>query len=399
MGKGFGHTAFAREDVADAKRGAPAVDLSGYAAARGLRYLGQSLLGAFRGVLPDWPEYTFNVMRGVLPGGRYGVLEHELQEIPLGGDGEISWPGRYWGTTGVYRREGGLRDFLTMGLLSKEVPNEPFARAAVFAPTTKVAVRVPETVVLPWLAAKRARYLPFVGHPDLDDQGAPDYRLVGEAVTDELRQQLFGGLAAQVLASLDHAYVELQLGYGALSLQRNGYAETEAELDALAEAACALAAAFVEAAQPYLSAPREAVPWFPKPPLGWGDAVERAAGERGMATEDPLAYHQAFPTNPAPGTAIGVLQGTIPGTDRAGRLAFHVQGSSTAGTCRGVAVWAAPAGAPAFEPGGTFVDDLDAYVEVVDGAAVLWNRARTTGGLGSVELAATAARAMATLDL
>ncbi len=73
-----GYAAFAREDREDAKRRRPAVSLEGWAAERGLEYRGRGMLAGFRGALPRWEEEQHNLVRGVLPGGRWGILFHEL---------------------------------------------------------------------------------------------------------------------------------------------------------------------------------------------------------------------------------------------------------------------------------------------------------------------------------
>ena len=77
-----GYAAFAREDVADAKRGHPASSLHGYAAARGLEWLDRRAAAGFSAADPGYPDHRFNVMRGVLPGGRFGVAFHQLLEVP-----------------------------------------------------------------------------------------------------------------------------------------------------------------------------------------------------------------------------------------------------------------------------------------------------------------------------
>src|SRR5690349_13830615 len=88
--------AFSRDDVEDAKRGRPASDLTAYAAARGLEHLGSRTPAGFRVALPCDEERQFDVMRGVLPGGAYGVLAHEALGIPWTGDSS-DWNGTFYG--------------------------------------------------------------------------------------------------------------------------------------------------------------------------------------------------------------------------------------------------------------------------------------------------------------
>ena len=56
--------------MSDGFRGRPDADLSEYAASRGLRFAGQSSQGGYQAAFTIAPELQWNVMRGVLPGGR-----------------------------------------------------------------------------------------------------------------------------------------------------------------------------------------------------------------------------------------------------------------------------------------------------------------------------------------
>src|SRR3954463_6047430 len=84
--------AFARADVKDSKRGFPEIDLREYASARGLEFLDHATAAGFRAALPCDEERQFNVVRGVLPGGAYGVMAHEALEIGYSGD-SLDWGG------------------------------------------------------------------------------------------------------------------------------------------------------------------------------------------------------------------------------------------------------------------------------------------------------------------
>lgn len=140
--------AFSSEDVEDAKRGQPAISLSGYAAERGLQHIDHNTPAGYRTALPCDPQFQFNVMRGRLPGGEHGILAHEALALPWI-DGEIAWSG-WFQTIGKPKRSGPrLRDF-TVGLI-------PFAEwftgwgggqedvEPARAPCTVAAVRVPES--------------------------------------------------------------------------------------------------------------------------------------------------------------------------------------------------------------------------------------------------------------
>src|SRR5215211_3537772 len=69
----------AMEWMADGFRGRPDVDLSPYAAARGLEHCGSATQIDHVPAFPLTSELQFNVMRGRLPGGESGVLYHEVQ--------------------------------------------------------------------------------------------------------------------------------------------------------------------------------------------------------------------------------------------------------------------------------------------------------------------------------
>lgn len=77
----FGHAAFDPADIDDARRGHPAVSLQAFATANGLDYRNAEIFNGFLSTLPLWPEYTFNMCRGVFPGGRLGQVGHELLEM------------------------------------------------------------------------------------------------------------------------------------------------------------------------------------------------------------------------------------------------------------------------------------------------------------------------------
>lgn len=92
------------EDVADAKRGQPEFELRDYAAARALEFLDHGTPAGFRAALPGRPEVQHNVMRGVLPGGEYGVLANEGLEIGYSID-SLDWNGTFHGLRLVARAD------------------------------------------------------------------------------------------------------------------------------------------------------------------------------------------------------------------------------------------------------------------------------------------------------
>ena len=413
MGKGgakSNYGAFAKDDIEDAKRGEPAGTLDAYAAARGLTAMGQVQFTAFRGVLPSYPEYIFNVVRGELPGGGVGVLEHELQEVETDTSRGILWGGEFYGTHYTAKGPKGFwNKVLPFEITDSTPPDEPFAASALWVPVTAAVVRVPQAALLPRVLVRHKDRLPF-GNPTLDEFGVAGFRTEGPEIPPELRAAMFGGKVGETLRTFPHPYVEVRLSHGAVALRRNGYVMDDDRLDDVARAAGAIAAGLAEAAAPLhrpqafadeLPAPGDGppadVPWYEWPSSEWREAFTRLTRELGLTQEDPVALHRAFPTLAVPGIAQGVLRGALPGWDGVeGRLVYTAHGRGTSGQMRGAVVFAAPPSLPsppAFVPGGTLVTETDMYVEVVDGLAAVWNRVRGERRLDAVS---TIERALAT---
>jgi hypothetical protein len=87
------------------------------------------------------------------------------------------------------------------------------------------------------------------------------------------------------------------------------------------------------------------------------------AARHGLALEDPLAYHRAFPSVPVPGIACVVLRGTIPRLGVAGRLVVHREPEAA----RTAIVIPAPPGSQPTPPGGLVVGDHRLRLEIADG--------------------------------
>jgi hypothetical protein len=154
-----GYASFSKDDTEDAKRGEPAGTLDTYAAARGLTPMGQVKLTAFRGVLPAWPDYIFNVVRGVLPGGAIGVLEHELQEVPTDPSRGILWGGTFYDTHYTAKGPKGFLSKILPFELSVDEPKAAFEASALWVPVTATVVRVPETALLPYMVVRPKDFL------------------------------------------------------------------------------------------------------------------------------------------------------------------------------------------------------------------------------------------------
>ncbi len=397
MGSEFRHNraAYAREDVADSKRGRPEIDLERLAGFRGMRFRGSIRMGAFMSATPVWPDYAFNAMDGALPSGRYGLIEHELDEQPIDQDG-IDQGGSYHSVRTTYRNPQSTLAFLTSGLFGgeKKVPNEAFAGNHVWLPASAVSVRVPEVNLIAPLDARRKDYTSRFGTTDLGDLGAPGFRATGldrsadrEAVAAALR-----GGAGEALGGIPNPYVRLEVGYGVVTVRRNGFA-SEDEISDLADRADRIAAAFAAACE-RLAAPQPFTAPVPDPPppdpelskrerqlreLARAEVSQAAAGiaaRYGLTVEDPAGYHRAFPRLPQPGNARIVARGTLPGTGASGRIVYTVQGRRAGSRLRGGVLLAAPPGAAEQPLGGTSVEATKMYAEVVDGIVAVWDRGR-----------------------
>lgn len=397
----FGYTAFAREDQDDAARRQPACSLADWAQSRGLEYRGQELPGAFASVLPEWPEHLMNVCKGTFPGGRYGAVAHRLFELETL-EGEIRLAGSYWGS-----RFSTHRSWKSMLSLGVDENKGPFEGNRAFAPTTTVVVRVPEAALFPRFLFRSEGRLPFTGNPRLGDFGMNHLRFSNSRwVDDELLAQLATAVAP-VLANLQDPFTQFEYSHGAISLTVNGYRCDPVQLNYLVDSAAWLAdalAAAAEARYPHAQIldfeghwgayNREThPPGYPMHGSEWEDGYNRAAADRQMTREDPVSYHLHLPHCPIPGVADGVLRGHLPGTTEPVpvRLAWHVQGGSASGWVRGAAIFPVPPTVAESPVGGVLEPTSDMYIEVRDGLAHVWVRARVHGRLDSGPLLATVA--------
>ena len=356
MSSKFGVAAFVSEDVEDAHRRCPAVDPGEYAASRGLTPMGSVHVATVRSVQPAWPDYVFNVARGVLPGGRFGVLEHDLYEIATHPSTGIQYGGEFYGSRYNARGSRGFLNTLLPIELSHDEPAGPFAASAVWVPATSASVRVPEAALCPRLVVRRADRMGPVGNTDLDDVGLPGFRLGGRVVPDDLCASIFGGRVGEVFRRMPWPFVEVILTHGTLGVRCNGYLATADALDALAGAASSIAAGLSDVFVAYhaprsvdtvlvsaLDGPPDWAPWFPQPGPLWANTFRFAADKYGLALEEPTDLHRALPHFPMPGVTQGILRGVLPGAGVDGRLVFNAQGGATEGSMRvGVVIAASP---------------------------------------------------------
>jgi hypothetical protein len=393
-----GYAAFAPADVADARRGRPAADLAGYAGSRGLEWLDRASAAGFNAAFPGFEAYRYNVARGVLPGGRFGALLHQLLEVPVTGRPNISGslygsvvktPGRWWTPRLPNRTDIPiLGDFLDPP--DKPGDPEPFESHAVWIPTTTVTVNVPEAALPLFLLRidRRDRHSPFdFEHKrDLASLGAPGWRLRahGQVPSDELLGRL---LSPAVRALLERRvadpFFQLLLLRGTLVVRANGYVADPGALDALATDACAVADAARDACLPELS-PRAFAEPLPAPHAShpevtppWRDAYLQLAARLRLTPEDADDYHRAFPSLGVPGRTVAVMRGDLDGAP--GRLVYSAERNLRAAErARGAVLLSAPPGAEPTPPGGARHPDHALVHEQRDGVTVLWSM-RTAG--------------------
>ncbi|MEQ1700764.1 MAG: hypothetical protein ABMA25_11675 [Ilumatobacteraceae bacterium] len=389
----FNHAALDRADIEDAKRGYPAVSLQPFAAAAGLGYTNNELHGGFLSNLPKFPGYVFNVCHGTFPGGRLGLLQHELLELETDQDG-IRGGGTFYSVRVVTR-------YSTKELLgvTGDPIEAPFLGNAAWLPITSVHLRTPELNQLPVFTVREVGFT-VLARGKLDQYGLPGFR-VDRGPKDPTMLSAIATACAGALPTRRDSYVRLQVRYGVLSLTVNGYRADEQDLHHLTAVATHIAdsltaltrnlpgAAFTTAGPSAdTSAPPEGVP---KPHPSYRPAYAKAGPELTMLHEDPYYLSHLLPKCPIPGVPSGVLFGNLPGTSTVGRLAWFELGNRFSGSVRGGAI--APAADGATTPlGGTYHAPTGMHVEVVDGIAYCWLHPLLSGRLGARELV-TAAQA------
>jgi hypothetical protein len=260
-----GAAAFAREDVADAHRRHPEVDLYEYAAARGLEVLGSNTAAGYFAAMPGKDDLQFNVLRGELPGGRHGVLFHELLAWEVIGD-RPAGGGTFWGvsyTSGkLFRKPDrftALRAIPVIGDFIERPPDPDSPENAFGIPVTTAAALVPEaTAVGDWSIDNRPKPLVAPRRTKLEEQGLPGWDLMGG---DELREGFVERLlAGRALRSVleqerERPFFQVRARRGAVLVRRDGWLRDAASLDALGRALREVAAE-VAAAGRELSDPR-----------------------------------------------------------------------------------------------------------------------------------------------
>jgi hypothetical protein len=379
-------TAFSKADVPDAKRGYPDFDLRDYATRRGLEFLDHATPSGFRAAVPGDEELQWNVLRGTLPGGAYGVLANEGLEIGYTTDSP-DWGGTFYGTRVVAKGDfGGILGLVPV--VNWFVGSSPTAKVRV--PCTVAAVRVPETAGTlthlridrrrsspPFSFGKRTKLAELVGEQGWDlyagSKPEPDVvaRLLAEPVAGLLRAHTDDGLFQAVVWC------------GTLVVRRNGFLRSPEELDELGQAASLLARRLREVCLP-LAEPQRFDAALSRPPYRgslvdappgfvvedhWSRWRDETGDRYGLESEDPLAYHRAFPSLPVPGIACVALRGTIPTLGVPGRLVVHRERQSA----RPAVVVPAPAGVAPTPPGGRLFREHGLRLEIADGLLAVWS--------------------------
>ena len=382
-GPGFGTAAFDPADVDDAHRGRPDVSLEGFAAATGLAFKGTEQAGAFVSTLPTWPDYIFNVCRGTLPAGRYGLVDHELYEVRAH-NGSVAAAGQFHDLYVPPRVA-----TMEVGGIEQGSKNEPFWGNAAWLPSTSVHVRAPETNRLPVLRFVRSSSHGLHGDNGLDGYGAPGYRTLGPDLSPDVLAPLAGACASWLAGRVD-AHTELRVRFGVVAVTVNGYRAEEADLRHLVltgeSIADALAALTPPAAPVSFDAPGPpaggswAGPGFPEPFEAFLPQYADLASRWGMHQEDPAHLLALLPRCPIPGRPSGVLVGVPPGGAAPARVVWFEQGGRTVSSARGGVVVPAVPGATT-PLGGVLHADTGIYTEVVDGVAFAWRKNRSFGEL------------------
>lgn len=385
--------AFASEDVDDARRATPAGTLDAWAASRGLEAVAPAIAGHVYPLLPPWPQYLANMTRGAIAPDRWGVVAHELYQLPVseGRSGRhLTMGGRFHGERlgtppGSFKRLLPGAELLGVG----DHADEPFGdRHAAWAPVTGVWMSLPEAALLPRMTVRSADRLRSSGNPLLTEHGLPGYRIRGDEHDQETVGRVLDGAVGAVLRELDLPFVELRILLGQVALRRNGFLLDHAELDRFVAAAVRLAGGLVAVAGAGAPGAWE-TPLGPPPPraetglLGisdrWDETLDAAAEQFALVREDPTALHRAFPRLPVPGRARGVLRGTLPG-GVAGRFTVH-QHEVGSTSVRAALLLPLPPGHEQLPPGGVFHAPTDMYLGAADGVLAVWRRARDGGAL------------------
>ena len=389
-----GYAAFAPEDREDAKRRHPAVTLEAYAAERGLEFRGQGMLAGFRGALPAFDEEQDNLMRGVLPGGRWGVLLHRRYQTH---DEHGSMPGSFHGVrtssdVGFWRSITPDRtDIPILGnFLDPKDSDEPakaYAGQGAWAPVTTAATPVPETVSrigrMVLTVKERTPFINSAQNLDLEPYGVRGWRAApGQTVGPEQLPRLLDGAVGHALGALaGAAFAQVRIDRGMVTVTRNGYLTDPGALDEFATTGCVLADGLAQVCldgrrPPPFDRPLAPCPWqvrdpqavYAGLPKAWEDDFRGFAEQRGLTLEDPRDWHEQFPSVPLPGQALAAMR--APSGLRV-LFAADVEVHQLRAV-RGAIAFAVPEGTPDTPPGGIASAGSQTTTAVRDGVGIVW---------------------------
>jgi hypothetical protein len=305
------------ELMEDGFRGYPDVDLSDYAASRGLDFRGQKSQLGYLAAFPWAEELMFNVMRGDLPGGERGVLLHEVKLL------DDDAPGTFYG---VKEKTAGFKAWHLLpgaGLFSQ---SWNYFRA----PHTTAAVRIPEaTGSLHGLhvARRSERYRSGSDYWQPYKIDPSGWRPVSRKRADPavVEEVLVGPVKAVLSQPREYGFT-IGFMYGQLVLFQQNFLKQPEDLDTFGQLVSWLAREIRRICAPTLT-PQPFETELPPPewldsvaalpderhllaPQGvWLERVLQIAQERRLVLEDSLSFHRAFPQLPVPGEAFGVMRG------------------------------------------------------------------------------------------
>jgi hypothetical protein len=314
----------------------PEVDLREYAELRGLEHRGSASQVGYLAAFPMSEELQFNVLRGELPGGEYGVVFHDVKILEGTGHFGEQHATQFAGPK-VRRFDLSFRDLLPFGdwLPSKS----PLFKL----PRTTVAIRIPAAsgLLLGVHAARDAeggarRFANWAPVQESLRGWQIGARARGDAaVAEEVARTVLVPLLEQRRPS----GFEVTYRFGTLVVTQNHFVYEAEALDELCQIASWLAKEIravcerhaeplpfsTELGEPFWMAELRANPKETKIEGSDGQKIGSAvqlARETGMTLEDGHAFMRHFGHVPFPGEIYGLMRGTLPGSDVRGRVAI-----------------------------------------------------------------------------
>jgi hypothetical protein len=330
-----------RRSKADSPSARPEVDLGAWAERCGLEFRDGAPQAGYLSVTCPWSvDLLFNVVRGHWPGGTYGVLCHEARVYEPGTQGwyygekaKRSAGSKAAGAAGVALDVVGVPNLLSGGGNYLKVPY------------TSAGTRIPHLSTITGLHVARSdeRCTPQTSvwrTRALDDLDLPEdwIAAVRKHSDDAVAERLITGPVREILSTDQGAGFELRVEWGQVVVSQQDFLEPDDELDGLVATAERFARAVAEICAPETArtCPLDEKVLSPEWLRFVADRLDEAhtlwpvgarlervvqiAVDRGLAVEDPRAFHRSFPRLNVPGEAFGVLRGQLPGTALTGRL-------------------------------------------------------------------------------